>query len=145
MVYFFSSLTLIMHRNKCVLFSMVRNIYYTQPIHIVRKYVGWYLNIHNVHFQKHNFGKVSTRDWSFQHSRHHGRLAHRTNFSQQFDPSLVEWSLWNDFPNNIFTFNILFLSPSLSCLVAAIILLRKHGANIVRAIFQKYFNQCGGV
>ena len=51
----------------------------------------------------------------------------------------------NDFPNNIFTFNILFLSPSLSCLVAAIILLRKHGANIVRAIFQKYFNQCGVV
>ena len=51
----------------------------------------------------------------------------------------------NDFPNNIFAFNMLFLSPSLSCLVAAIVLLRKHGANIVRAIFQKYFNQCGGV
>ena len=51
----------------------------------------------------------------------------------------------NDFPNNIFAFNMLFLSPSLSCLVAAIVLLRKHGANIVRAIFQKYFNQCSGM
>ena len=51
----------------------------------------------------------------------------------------------NDFPNNIFAFIMLFLSPSLSCLVAAIVLLRKHGANIVRAIFQKYFNQCSGM
>ena len=51
----------------------------------------------------------------------------------------------NDFPNNIFAFNMLFLSPSLSCLVAAIVLLRKHGANILRAIFQKHFNQSGVV
>ena len=59
--------------------------------------------------------------------------------------TLADLERINDFPNNIFAFNILFLSPSLSCLVAAIVLLRKHGANIFRAIFQKYFTQCGGV
>ena len=59
--------------------------------------------------------------------------------------TLADLERINDFPNNIFAFNILFLSPSLSCLVAAIILLRKHGANIIRAIFQKYFNQCSGM
>ena len=59
--------------------------------------------------------------------------------------TLADLERINDFPNNIFAFNILFLSPSLSCLVAAIVLLRKHGANILRAIFQKYFNQCGVV
>ena len=59
--------------------------------------------------------------------------------------TLADLERINDLPNNIFAFNILFLSPSLSCLVAAIILLRKHGANIIRAIFQKYFNQCSGM
>ena len=46
----------------------------------------------------------------------------------------------DEFPYNMFVFFNLFLASSLSSVMAAIVLLRKYGSEIFRAIFHKCFS-----